>query len=55
MSKDEEKAAIEAVLFTMGSAVETDRLAQLIEEDRKTTKKLLDEMLTEYAENDRGL
>jgi segregation and condensation protein B len=55
MSKDEEKAAIEAVLFTMGSAVETDRLAQLIEEDRKTTKKLLDEMQTEYAENDRGI
>ncbi len=55
MDKDEEKAALEAVLFTMGSAVETERLAYVIEEDKTTTKKLLDEMQMDYEKNDRGI
>ena len=43
MNRDEEKAAVEAVLFTMGAAVEIDILAEAIGENKKNTEKLLDE------------
>ena len=41
MNRDEEKAAVEAVLFTMGAAVEIDILAEAIGENKKNTEKLL--------------
>ena len=46
---------IEAILFTMGDSVEIDRLAAVIEEDKDTTRKLLDEMASEYQKQDRGI
>ena len=48
MDKSKEKAILEAILFTMGDSVEIDRLADVIEEDKKTTKALLEEMAEEY-------
>ena len=38
------KAAIEAILFAMGDAVEISRLADAIEEDVRTTRSILEEM-----------
>ena len=49
------EAAIEAILFTMGESVEISRLAEAIDSDVKTTKKLLAEMQQEYAERDGGI
>ena len=55
MKKAKAKAVLEAVLFTMGDSVEIDRLAAVIEEDKDTTKKLLDEMAAEYESEGRGI
>ena len=55
MDKSKEKAILEAILFTMGDSVEIDRLAAVIEEDKKTTKALLEEMAEEYQREDRGI
>ena len=52
---DKRKAIIEAILFTMGESVEISRLAEAIDSDVKTTKKLLAEMKQEYAERDGGI
>lgn len=42
------KAAIEAILFTMGESVELGRIADAILLNEKETKKLLDELIKEY-------
>ncbi len=55
MEKNKAKAVLEAILFTMGDSVEIDRLAAVIEEDKDTTKKLLDEMAKAYQEEGRGI
>lgn len=55
MSIDEKKAVLEAILFTMGEAVEVSRLSEVIEEDVKETKKLLYELQKEYEEGNRGM
>lgn len=55
MDKKKAKAVLEAVLFTMGDSVEIDRLADVIEEDKKTTKALLEEMAQEYQKEERGI
>ena len=44
MTKKEKKAVLEAILFTMGDAVEVERLAAVIEEDKDKTKDLLLEL-----------
>ena len=44
MERQKAMAVIEAVLFTMGESVEISRLADVIEEDVKTTKAILKEM-----------
>lgn len=55
MEKAKAKAVLEAILFTMGDSVEIDRLAAVIEEDKDTTRQLLDEMAAEYQKEDRGI
>lgn len=49
------EAAIEAILFTMGDSVEVDKIAAAIEEDVKTTKKIIREMMDKYEAEDRGI
>ena len=39
------EAVIEAILFTMGDSVGIDSLASVIEEDKKTTREILEEMI----------
>ncbi|MBQ2936682.1 MAG: SMC-Scp complex subunit ScpB [Lachnospiraceae bacterium] len=55
MEKQQAKAVLEAILFTMGESVEVDRLAAVIEEDKKVTKELLLQMKQEYEERDGGV
>ena len=49
------KAIIESILFAMGETVEISKLAELIEEDVRTTKKILAEMAEDYQREDRGI
>lgn len=55
MERQKAKAVLEAILFTMGDSVEIDRLADVIEEDAKTTREILEEMALEYENEDRGI
>ena len=55
MERSKAKAVIEGVLFTMGESVEVSRLADLIEEDVKTTRSILEEMEQEYERKERGI
>lgn len=55
MDRTRQKAVIEAVLFTMGESVEISKLAEVIEEDVKTTKVILQELNDGYAKEDRGI
>ena len=45
MERVQEEAAIEAILFTMGESVEVSKLAEVIGENVRTTKKILEEIL----------
>lgn len=49
------EAAIEAVLFSMGDAVELKDLADVLQIDGKTVQKILDDMMVRYEEEDRGI
>lgn len=49
------EAVIEAVLFTMGDSVETDKLAVAIEQDVETTKKIIHNMMDKYEAESRGI
>ena len=55
MDRDKAKAVLEAVLFAMGDSVEISRLADVIEEDLRTTKKILAELEADYANSGRGI
>lgn len=55
MERKKAEAVLEAVLFTMGESVEVSRLADVIEEDVKTTREILQEMAGRYEQEDRGL
>lgn len=49
------KAIIEAILFTMGESVELEKIADAIELDKKSTKKIIEEMQSEWEESGRGV
>lgn len=49
------EAVIEAILFTMGEAVEIDRIAAAIEQDVSTTRKIIHNMMDHYETEDRGI
>ena len=49
------EAVVEAVLFTMGTSVETSRLAAAIEQDEQTTRRLVRNMMDKYNAKDRGI
>ncbi len=55
MERQKEKAVLEAILFTMGESVEVERLASVIEEDKKTTRQLLLELKEEYEGKECGI
>lgn len=49
------EAAVEAILFTMGEAVEVEKIAAAIEHDKETTRKLIRNMMDKYEAEDRGI
>ncbi len=49
------EAQLEAILFTMGEAVELDRLALAINHDEETTRKVLQKMMDNYDDDSRGI
>lgn len=55
MEIQEQEAAIEAILFTMGKSVELERIAAAIECDVQTTKELLHGMMEQYRQENRGI
>lgn len=55
MEQSKTEGVIEAILFTMGEAVEVSRLAEVLETDVKTVKAALLKMQERYQEEDRGI
>ncbi len=55
MTDQEYKNIIEAILFTMGDAVELSKIAKAIEVEKSTAKRLLKELADEYEINGRGI
>ncbi|MBE5893727.1 MAG: SMC-Scp complex subunit ScpB [Lachnospiraceae bacterium] len=55
MEQARAEAVIEAILFAMGESVEISKLAEIIEEDVRTTKKILASMEERYNQEDRGI
>lgn len=49
------KAAIEAILFTFGSAVELDKIAAAVELEASEAKALIEALAKEYDETGRGM
>lgn len=55
MNIKELEAVIEAILLTMGEAVEVERIAAAVEHDEDTVRRLIRNMMTRYEETDRGI
>ena len=49
------EATIEAILFTMGEAVEAERIAAAVEQDEDTIRSIIRNMMERYEEEDRGI
>ncbi len=55
MEQTNAESIVEAILFTMGEAVEVSRLAEALEMDVKSIKSILLAMQDRYLEDDRGI
>lgn len=55
MEIQELEAQIEAILFTMGEAVEADRIAQALEHDVDTVRRVVRNMMDRYDSEERGI
>lgn len=49
------ESIIEAILFTMGDSVEVTHIANAIEHDVDTTRKIIRNMMDRYQDEDRGI
>ena len=49
------EAAIEAILFALGEAVELSRIADAIGQDKETTRKLIQHLMDSYRQEERGI
>ncbi|MBH1941483.1 SMC-Scp complex subunit ScpB [Mobilitalea sibirica] len=49
------EAQIEAILFTMGEAVEIERIAGAVDHDEETTRKIIHNMMDRYQSEERGI
>lgn len=49
------EAIIEAILFSMGEAVEIDKIAKTIDHDTETTRRIIRNMMDRYQQEDRGI
>lgn len=55
MKLSELEAAIEAILFTMGEAVELERIAVATDQDEDTCRRVIHSIMDKYAGEDRGI
>ncbi len=55
MEKIKAKKILEGVLFSMGESVDLGRLAEVIELDKRKTRKILEEMTEDYKGDERGI
>lgn len=55
MKLDRIEAAIEAILFSMGDAVPIGKLAEVIEQDKETTRKIVANLMDRYQLENRGI
>lgn len=55
MGLEKMEAIIEAILFTMGEAVEVKKIAIAIEHDEKTTRKIVHNMMDRYESENSGV
>lgn len=55
MTKKKEKAIIEAILFSLGEAVDPERIADCLEDSVDNVKTLIGEMQEEWEAEDRGV
>lgn len=55
MKLTEIEAAIEAILFISGEAVQLSRIAQVIQQDNRTTKSIIRKMMDQYTVEKRGI
>ena len=55
MEKIKAKKILEGVLFSMGESVDLSRLAEVIELDKRKTRKILEEMTEDYKSDERGI
>ena len=49
------EGVIEAILFASGDSVSLEKIADIIEQDKKTTKAIINNMIDSYKSNNRGL
>ena len=49
------EAQIEAILFTMGEAVELERIAGAIDHDQETTRRIIRNMMDKYSQEEHGI
>ena len=49
------EAKIEAILFTMGEAVELERIAAAVQEDTEACRQALKNMMKQYEKKNRGI
>lgn len=55
MEKEKALQVVEAILFTMGEAVELGKIAEVIETDKGTAREYLEELAGKYREENRGM
>ncbi len=55
MTLSELEAKIEAILFTLGDAVELERIAAATEQDNDTCRRVIRNMMDKYDSEDRGI
>lgn len=55
MKKNEAKAAVEAILFTMGEAVELERLASALDVPESQLQSVIEELMEDYKKDSRGI
>lgn len=55
MEQQDYKSVIEAILFTMGESVSLDRIANALEIEKKEAKRLVNELMDDYQNSNRGI
>lgn len=55
MDRNKQEAIIEAILFSMGDAVSVEKLAEILEIDKKEVRKIIYEMKDKMDDSNRGV